>query len=83
MCICVCVCVCVHACMHVCVCVCVCVCVYTIHMCLSIHLPTSAYMPIRACEMFKCSYSYVILLLVDHSAGGELVTVAEGTCVGS
>ena len=40
-------------------------------------------MPICVREMFKCSYSYDILLLVDHSAGGELVTVSEGTCVGS
>ena len=61
----------------------VCVCVYTIHMCWSIHLSASACIPILVREMFKCSYSYVIFLLVDHSAGGELVTVAEGTCVGS
>ena len=40
-------------------------------------------MPMSVREMFKCSYSYVILLLVDHSAGGEQVTVTEGTYVGS
>ena len=66
-----------------CVYVCTCVCVYTIHMCQSIHLSASACMPIRVHEMYKCSYSYVIVLLVDHSAGGELVTVAGAICVGS
>ena len=30
-----------------------------------------------------CSFAYVILLLVDHSAREEQVTVAESTCVGS
>ena len=80
---------CVHACACVCVCVCVFVCVhvgvcmYTIHMCQSIHLPASASMAIHVREMFKGSYSYVIFLLVDHSAGEEQVTVAEGICVGS
>ena len=90
-CVCMCVCVCVCVCVHVCVCVRACMCVYTIRMCLHMCVSVCTFiclcmhvcLYICVCVMFKYSYPYAILLLVDHSTREGQVTIAEGMSIGS
>ena len=48
-----------------------------------VHLSACAHISVHVCVMFECLYPCVILLLVDHLAREQEVTVDGGACVGS